>query len=125
MIATRVTCPHCRQQLELDEDGVPVPLSRKREEWEALKADAREVLHRLNAIAGTHFRPTETNIRLIMDRLMEGYSVTDLGRIITAKAKEWKDDATWSRFLRPVTLFNKSKAAQYIGQIGGRANGEG
>lgn len=116
-----VECPCCGALLmvtipEMD-DLVP-------HDMKVMRADAREILDRLNYFAGTKFRPVESNLLLIMARLREGYSKQDLGRIIVEKVREWGTDEKMSRFLRPATLFNRTNAAQYIGQIGGPDGGE-
>lgn len=80
--------------------------------------DATEVLEHLNAKVGKHFQPVAANTDLIRNRLREGASVDDCKAVIDAKHAEWGNDPKMAAYLRPATLFNASKFAQYVGQLG-------
>jgi uncharacterized phage protein (TIGR02220 family) len=80
--------------------------------------DATEVLEHLNVKVGKHFQPVAANTDLIRNRLREGASVEDCKAVIDAKHAEWGHDPKMAAYLRPATLFNASKFAQYVGQLG-------
>ena len=81
------------------------------------KAQAIEVLDFLNAQTGKAYRPVEANLDAIVARLKEGYSVADIRKVIVRKCDQWKGDDKMEIYLRPATLFNKTKMAQYSGEL--------
>lgn len=79
--------------------------------------DAALILDYLNEKAGTNYRPVKSTITLICARMSE--ATTDECRaVIDAKAGEWMSDPKMRSYLRPETLFNATKFAGYLGQIG-------
>ena len=78
---------------------------------------AREVLEFLNAKTDRHYQPVDANIRLIVARLKEGASVADCRAVVAKKCREWSTDEKMSDYLRPATLFNATKFAQYRGEL--------
>lgn len=91
---------------------------RKGKDMSGKPDDAAEVLEHLNAKVGKHFQPVAANTDLIRNRLRDGASVDDCKAVIDAKHAEWGNDPKMSAYLRPATLFNASKFAQYVGQLG-------
>jgi uncharacterized phage protein (TIGR02220 family) len=85
--------------------------------------DVQAILAHLNLRAGTRYRMVASNARLIRGRLAEGATVDEIKAVIDAKVKEWKGDRQWAKYLRPDTLFNATKFAQYVGQLGGNGSG--
>lgn len=81
------------------------------------KKDCSDVLTHLNQMAGTSYRPVDSNLRLIEARIKEGATVADMKRVIDAKCSEWKG-SDMEKYLRPQTLFNASKFEQYLGALG-------
>jgi len=79
--------------------------------------DAAGLLHFLNSKANRFYRPTPKTLEPILARLKEGNTVSDCKAVIARKCREWKDDEKMRKFLRPVTLFNATKFAQYIGEV--------
>jgi uncharacterized phage protein (TIGR02220 family) len=77
-----------------------------------------QVLEFLNLKTGRRYRPVPANIRFIAARLKEGASVQDMKCVIALKCREWRDDQVMSKYLRPATLFNATKFAQYEGELG-------
>jgi uncharacterized phage protein (TIGR02220 family) len=80
------------------------------------KEAAMEVIEHLNRITGKSFRLVDTNLKLVIDRLKSGISVQDLKRINAIKTKTWKGTEQ-EIYLRPSTLYNKTKCEQYLGQL--------
>jgi uncharacterized phage protein (TIGR02220 family) len=78
---------------------------------------ATQVLAYLNKKASRAYRPVDSNLRLIAARLKEGATIEDCNAVIDAKVAAWSADAKMTPYLRPATLFNAEKFAQYIGEI--------
>jgi uncharacterized phage protein (TIGR02220 family) len=76
---------------------------------------ARQVLEFLNEKTGRHYEPVEANLRLIRARLREA-SADDLRSVVALKARQWKG-TEMDGYLRPATLFNATKFAQYQGEL--------
>ena len=75
------------------------------------------VLEFLNKVTGRQYRPVAANLDMIRARIKEGYSVVDLKAIVAEKTTQWQYDEVQSRYLRPATLFNRTKCAQYIAEV--------
>lgn len=76
-------------------------------------ADAVEVLNLLNSLSGRSFRQTDTNLKLISARLAEsGVTLDGVKKMMERQAKKWKG-TTMAEYLRPETLFNKTKFDAY------------
>jgi len=81
------------------------------------KKIAIEIIDYLNSKAETTFSiETGSNIELISDRIKEGYTLGDFKLVIDKKYKDWKG-TDWSKYLRPMTLFSKSKFENYLNSI--------
>ena len=70
------------------------------------------VIDRLNLIAGRRFEHTPDNLGYVLARLKEGATVPQLFAVIDYKLEDWKE-TDMVKFLRPSTLFNKEKYANY------------
>jgi uncharacterized phage protein (TIGR02220 family) len=78
---------------------------------------ATRVIAELNRLTGASFKPTaDSNRELILARLSEGYSEADLLAVVRDRVERWKGDEKMAEYLRPGTLFRKSKFADYVGQ---------
>ena len=75
------------------------------------------VLGFLNKTCGSSFRPSTANIQLIQQILKDNHTPEDIMQVITVKHKEWAKDDVMAKYLRPITLFNKSKFSSYLGQV--------
>lgn len=85
-----------------------------------LRDEARAILQFLNEKAGRNYQPGEVNLKLITARLKEpGVTPAKLRQVIAKKCREWKGDLKMELYLRPATLFNATKFAQYLGELGG------
>ncbi len=78
---------------------------------------AAEILAYLNERAGKRFEPTDTNLEFIMARLREGASKQQCIDVIQERCAKWLGTDS-AEYLRPATLFNRTKFAQYVGNIG-------
>jgi uncharacterized phage protein (TIGR02220 family) len=95
--------------------GKPDPVPHKG--INGFKPQAIEVLNFLNTKTGRNYQPVEANLKMIAGRLKEGASVADCRAVIAKKVREWGSDAKMSEYLRPATLFNATKFAQYRGEL--------
>jgi uncharacterized phage protein (TIGR02220 family) len=84
----------------------------------AMGEEARAVLAFLNDKAGKRFPPTESNVGIIVARRREGFTVEQLRAVIAIKVRAWGNDPEMREFLRPATLFGRSKFSQYVGELG-------
>lgn len=88
-----------------------------------LRAHAVEVLTFLNEKANRAYKPLPANVDMIVARLREGATLEDCRAVVAKKCREWLADPTMNTYLRPATLFNRTKFAQYQGELvasGGR-----
>lgn len=77
----------------------------------------REVLKKLIELSDNNYKFVESNLRDIKARIKEGYSEIQFFEVIELKCIEWKDSPTMSKYLRPSTLFNKTKFENYINEV--------
>jgi uncharacterized phage protein (TIGR02220 family) len=91
----------------------------------ALRASTSRVIGELNKLTGKNFKCTaDSNLELINARLGEGYTEADLLSVVRDRVRRWKDDEKMSEYLRPGTLFRKSKFADYVGEAGASTGSE-
>lgn len=86
---------------------------KKRERREA----AKRVLQFLNTKALKNFSPTDANLKLLMARLAEGFTESDMRMVIAMKTRAWLEDAKMNQYLRPATLFNATNFSNYAGEL--------
>ena len=77
------------------------------------KVIAEKVIDYLNEQAQTSFEKKGKNIELISARIEEGYTIGDFKVVIDKKVMDWKG-TDWATYLRPLTLFAKSKFENYL-----------
>lgn len=77
------------------------------------KKIAAEVIEYLNSKANTTYTTLGNNTSLISDRLKEGYTISDFKIVIDKKVNDWSD-CDYAKYLRPITLFNKTKFENYL-----------
>lgn len=78
---------------------------------------AVRVIAFLNTKTGKAFKPVPANIEFIVGRLKEGATEQDCKSIIARQCREWLDNPDMRKYLRPETLFNRKKFAQYQGEL--------
>ena len=78
---------------------------------------AVNVLDFLNHEAHRKFPPVQSNLELIEARLKEGYTEVQLRQIVVRKCREWGSDPKMTPYLRPKTIFNKTNAGNYAGEL--------
>jgi uncharacterized phage protein (TIGR02220 family) len=82
-----------------------------------LRAKAIEILGFLNEKTGRNYHPVPANVDMIVARLRDGATVDDCRAVIAKKCREWLGDERMNEYLRPATLFNRTKFAQYQGEL--------
>jgi uncharacterized phage protein (TIGR02220 family) len=111
---------------EVGEQSVS-PRPRNGMEWKGSKPlsgapDAIVVLDYLNEKTGRAYKPVKANILLITGRLRES-TVEQCCSVIDAKVAAWQHDPKMCEYLRPATLFNATKFASYVGELGTDSSG--
>jgi uncharacterized phage protein (TIGR02220 family) len=74
---------------------------------------SEKVLEYLNSKAGSTFSTKGSNIELVAARVSEGFNLADFKFVIDRKVLDWKG-TDWEKYLRPITLFSKSKFENYL-----------
>lgn len=105
------------EQLHIAESRVQSPEADSRKDIRDAKASALRVLEFLNTKAKRAYKPVSANIDFILARLKEGATEQDMKSVIARKIRDWGTDPKMSQYLRPATLFNKTKFAQYQGEL--------
>lgn len=85
--------------------------------------DAITVLDYLNEKTGKRYKAVKANLSLIQARLGES-SVDECCAVIDAKVEAWQRDDKMREYLRPATIFNATKFANYVGELGSSSNGD-
>ncbi|WP_155973962.1 conserved phage C-terminal domain-containing protein [Streptococcus ruminantium] len=79
------------------------------------KYQARIPLTYLNHTVGKNYKYLDKNLKPILARLKEGYTLEDFKHVIDVKTADWKNNPEFSKYLRPETLFG-SKFDGYLNQ---------
>lgn len=98
--------------------GKPDPAHHNGAKHNGVSQEVLEILSFLNESAGRNYRSVKANTELIEARLRDGATPEEIKNVIHAKCAEWQCNEKMWRFLRPATLFNRTKFAQYQGEIG-------
>ena len=96
---------------------VPVPISMSgKPDIATLKETAKNLLLLLNEKANRNYQPVDANIEIIVARLKE-YDEKTVRQVIVKKTREFLSSDEMKLYARPATLFNKTKFAQYSGEL--------
>lgn len=78
-------------------------------------SQAKKIIEYLNDITNgkKKYRPVDSNLKYIIARLKEGYSVEDCKKVLDIKWHNWQY-TEWEQYFRPLTLFSPSKFAGYL-----------
>lgn len=83
------------------------------EERKQAKSDAKKVLEWVNEIGGKNYKPRETHLKFIEDRLRtKDVTLEGVRQMLEHKWSKWKGTSQ-EQYWRPQTLFNKTKFEQY------------
>jgi len=86
--------------------------------------DVIAILDYLNEKTGKRYRAVDANVALIAARLRES-TINECRAVIDAKVEAWQHDEKMCQYLRPATLFNATKFANYVGELGTASKGNG
>ena len=90
------------------------PKNRKRAEH---LETAKRLLAFLNKIAGRGYRECDSNLDFIIDRLASGATEQQCKTLICRQFHDWSETPDMLEYMRPSTLFNKTKFETYLGKI--------
>lgn len=79
--------------------------------------ESKVILEFLNEKTGKKFRQVDSNLSLIIARLKTGVDVQTCKTLIARKVRDWSTDPKMSPYLRPETLFNKTKFETYLAEV--------
>lgn len=82
-----------------------------------LEQDAKEIINYLNEKYGSSYKFSDSSIKLIKSRLKDGYTKEQCKQVINLKIKQWANDLKMKKYIRPMTLFRKSKFEGYIDEL--------
>ena len=101
----------------IDADSSAEAVARDTGKYEANDGSkVREIVEYLNQQAGTHYKAgAKLTRKKINARLREGFTVDDCKRVVDQKVKDWANDSTMARYIRPETLFG-TKFESYLQQ---------
>ena len=80
-------------------------------------AESKEVLTFLNEKTGKNFREVDATLAPIQARLKSGVDVQTCRTLIMRKVHDWLSDEKMTKFLRPETLFGKTKFESYLAEV--------
>lgn len=73
----------------------------------------------LNQLLGTRYSPTiKSNLDVVKARYSEGRTQNDFKTVIDKKVAQWRSDEKMAKYLRPETLFNRTKFESYLNELG-------
>lgn len=81
------------------------------------REESKIILAFLNEKTGKKFREVEANLSLIEARLRSGVELQTCRTLVMRKVRDWRDDAKMARYLRPETLFNRTKFETYLAEV--------
>lgn len=105
-----------KQQAKQEANGEAIKNTLTNTLTKTTKEEVQEVIEYLNARTGKSFRASsESTTRKVAARLKEGYTVGDFKRVIDNKVKDWANDGSMAKYLRPETLFG-TKFEAYLNE---------
>lgn len=81
------------------------------------RSESKIILAFLNEKTGKQFREVEANLGFIESRLKSGVDVQVCKTLIARKVREWTAKPDMVGYLRPETLFNKTKFETYLAEV--------
>jgi uncharacterized phage protein (TIGR02220 family) len=81
------------------------------------REEAKVVLGFLNEKTGKKFRANDTNLEFVIARLKSGVDVQTCKTLIARKVRDWTPKPEMVPYLRPETLFNKTKFETYLAEV--------
>ena len=98
---------------------------KNKQESKPIKKEVRQVAEKviqyMNEKVGSTFSTKGSNIELISARIAEGFSISDFKLVIDKKVNDWKG-TDQQKYLRPITLFSKTKFENYLNGLNDAGN---
>lgn len=79
--------------------------------------EAKQILAFLNEKSHKGFRENATNLDFIVARLRSGVDLQTCKTLVARKVHDWLADPKMMHYLRPETLFNKTKFETYLAEV--------
>lgn len=75
------------------------------------------IIGHLNKVSGKRYSSKgDANQKAINGRLKQGYTIQDILNVIDVKSQQWSRNKKMNKYLRPSTLFRKSKFEGYLNE---------
>ncbi|MCK4816944.1 conserved phage C-terminal domain-containing protein, partial [bacterium] len=82
-----------------------------------LKPNCELIINYLNKKTGRNYDPkNKSNMDLLRARFNEGRTPKDFQDVIDKKVEDWLTDDKMNTYLRPSTLFNRTKFENYLNE---------
>lgn len=108
------TARHPNNNKNVNKDKNKDSLSPKDDQKE--KVDYGKFIEWFNQKSGKRFKNVESNRKIIRARINEGYSKSELAKVVEFKSKQWKDDSKMNPYLRITTIFAPSHFGNYLNE---------
>ncbi|WP_238385977.1 conserved phage C-terminal domain-containing protein [Pediococcus acidilactici] len=108
---------HPNNNKNVNKDNNKDSLSPKDDQKE--KVDYGKFIEWFNQKSGKRFKNVESNRKIIRARINEGYSKSELAKVVEFKSKQWKDDPKMNPYLRITTIFAPSHFGNYLNEANG------
>lgn len=108
---------HPNNNKNVNKDNNKDSLSPKDDQKE--KVDYGKFIEWFNQKTGKRFKNVESNRKIIRARINEGYSKSELAKVVEFKSKQWKDDPKMNPYLRITTIFAPSHFGNYLNEATG------
>lgn len=110
-------CDICNTDIDKEQEEIKKSLDKEREKYEKEVDNFpyAEVIEHFNKVIGSKYKSNSKEIiRLIKQRIREGFNKEDFISVINKKYNDWRD-TKYACFLRPKTLFG-DKFESYVNQ---------
>ena len=108
---------HPNNNKNVNKDNNKDSLSPKDDQKE--KVDYGKFIEWFNQKTGKRFKNVESNRKIIRARINEGYSKSELAKVVEFKSKQWKEDPKMNPYLRITTIFAPSHFGNYLNEANG------
>ncbi|QHM51361.1 hypothetical protein C7M41_00031 [Pediococcus acidilactici] len=108
---------HPNNNKNVNKDNNKDSLSPKDDQKE--KVDYGKFIEWFNQKSGKRFKNVESNRKIIRARINEGYSKSELAKVVEFKSKQWKEDPKMNQYLRITTIFAPSHFGNYLNEANG------
>jgi uncharacterized phage protein (TIGR02220 family) len=79
-------------------------------------SEIKNIIIYLNVKAGTNYRETSEATTKLLNARLKDFTIEEIKKVIDKKCASWLNDEKMSKYLRPSTLFNKTKFEEYLNE---------